>query len=103
MSSCGKRIVVSWNDRGAQNTLRMQPHVGTLSAVSPVVSLARGDGAPVFPLLRHLSENIAHDHGAGHQAMALSLQDSDLAPAHGAAKPLHVVDGYAGVPAAVVD
>lgn len=61
------------------------------------------DGGPILPIGSHLGEHVAHDLGAGHEAMLLALENADLALAHQLAEPAHVVDGDARVLAAVVD
>lgn len=60
-------------------------------------------GGPIVPLARDLGEDGAHDVGRGHEAVLLAVEDADLAAAHDAPQPAHVVDGDARVLGAVVD
>lgn len=61
------------------------------------------DASPVFPVARHLRQDITHDLGAGHEAVLLAFQDTDFAFTHQAAEPADVVGRDARVFGAVVD
>jgi len=66
-------------------------------------ALALNRTGPVLPITRHLREHVAHDLGAGHEAVLLALEDADFAFAHQFAEPADVGNGDARVFAAVVD
>jgi len=68
-----------------------------------MVAFALDNSRPVFPVARHLGQDVAHDLCAGHETVLFALEDTDLAFAHELAEPSDIVDWHARVFAAVVD
>src|SRR5262245_57506543 len=77
-------------------------------AGTAALSVPRGDGAasdahPVLPLLADLHQDRPHNTRAGHESVALALEDAHLAAPHRLAEPLDVLYGDSGIAAPMVD